>query len=51
MINLTEWSFDGRQDQIVARTWRDESAAPRYVAVLVHEIGVLRVLLAAFAEH
>ena len=39
MINLTEWSFDGRQDQIVARTWRDESAVPRYVAVLVHGYG------------
>jgi alpha-beta hydrolase superfamily lysophospholipase len=39
MSEVTEWTFDGAQGPIVARSWRDQAVAPRYVAVLVHGYG------------
>lgn len=34
-----EWTFDGAQAQIAARSWRAPGATPRYIAVLVHGYG------------
>jgi len=39
MAGVTEWSFDGARSPIVARSWSDDAATPRYVAVLVHGYG------------
>jgi alpha-beta hydrolase superfamily lysophospholipase len=39
MNQVEEWTFEGVRAPIVARSWRHESAAPRYVAVLVHGYG------------
>lgn len=39
MVEVDEWTFEGTQGSIAARSWRDPSAAPRYVAVLVHGYG------------
>lgn len=38
MIELTEWTFEGAQGEIAARSWHDEPA-PTHVAVLVHGYG------------
>ncbi len=39
MAEVMEWTFDGAQAQIAARSWSDPAATPRYVAVLVHGYG------------
>lgn len=39
MTEVTEWTFDGAQAQIAARSWAAPDSAPRYVAVLVHGYG------------
>jgi alpha-beta hydrolase superfamily lysophospholipase len=55
MHDVTEWTFDGTQAQITARSWRDPAATPRYVAVLVHgygeHIGRYEHVAAALIEH
>ena len=39
MIDVDEWTFEGKQVPIVARSWRDSAAAPRFVALIVHGYG------------
>lgn len=39
MSKIEEWTFDGAQAPIVARSWRHDSAAPTHIAVLVHGYG------------
>ncbi len=39
MAEVMEWTFEGAQAQIVARSWSDDSTTPRYIAVLVHGYG------------
>lgn len=39
MIDVDEWTFEGTQVPIVARSWRDSAAAPRFVALIVHGYG------------
>ncbi len=39
MTDVNEWTFEGSTVPIVARSWRDPSASPRFVAVLVHGYG------------
>jgi alpha-beta hydrolase superfamily lysophospholipase len=37
--NVEEWTFDGTQGEIAARSWLSATDDPRYVAVLVHGYG------------
>ena len=37
--NVEEWTFDGTQGDIAARSWLSATDDPRYVAVLVHGYG------------
>jgi len=39
MTRVTEWTFEGSQGQIAARSWRADLATPRYLTVLVHGYG------------
>ncbi len=39
MSDVTEWTFDGAQGTIAARSWHDPAVTPGYVAVLVHGYG------------
>lgn len=39
MIETSDWTFDGTQVPIFARSWRDAGVAPRFVTVLVHGYG------------
>lgn len=39
MIDVNEWTFEGSQVPIVARSWRDSTSAPRFVALIVHGYG------------
>jgi alpha-beta hydrolase superfamily lysophospholipase len=39
MIDVKEWTFEGTRVPIVAKSWRDPSVAPRFIAMLVHGYG------------
>lgn len=39
MVEVEEWTFEGSKVPIVARSWREPDATPRFVAMLVHGYG------------
>jgi alpha-beta hydrolase superfamily lysophospholipase len=39
MIEVEEWTFEGSEGPIAARSWHDSESEPRFIALLVHGYG------------